>query len=251
MVSIDEALLDNPVYTSLSGPHAGIAQTRGRALRYSADMAPFLALPSDPADRDWRDAIDLLAPATAVATLRIPARVPESWSVINTFEVVQMIGEDVIGVEDPEAVRLGPADVSEMAELVRETNPGPFLSRTVELGGYYGIRRDGQLVAMAGERLHIEGWTEISAVCTAPPHRGQGIASRLVRAVVTGIERRSERAFLHTGTTNTTAINLYGALGFRVRRRLTITVISAPHASGTQSQVDGRPRRDRTLEREP
>ena len=89
---------------------------------------------------------------------------------------------------------------------------------------------------MPGERLHIEGWTEISAVCTAPPHRGQGIASRLVRAVVTGIERRSERAFLHTGTTNTTAINLYGALGFRVRRRLTITVISAPHVSGTQSQ---------------
>jgi predicted GNAT family acetyltransferase len=148
--------------------------------------------------------------------------------VITSFEVVQMVSENTAGADDPEAIRLGPDDVPEMAALVRETNPGPFLSRTVELGDYYGIRRGGQLVAMAGERLHAEGWTEISAVCTAPDHRGQGIASRLVRAVIMGIERRSERAFLHTGTTNTAAINLYDALGFSVRRRLTITVISPP-----------------------
>ena len=64
-----------------------------------------------------------------------------------------------------------------MADLAAHTNPAPFLSRTVELGDYYGIRRDGQLIAMAGERLHLDGWTEISAVCTAPAYRGQGIAT--------------------------------------------------------------------------
>jgi len=224
--SIDEALLDNPVYASLSGPHAGMAEVCGRARRYPADVAPFLALPSDVTDRDWQDAIELLPPATPVATLRAPAGVPEQWSVIRTFEVVQMVGHDLVGADAPDAVRLGPADVAEMDALVRQTNPGPFLRRTVELGDYYGVRRDGQLIAMAGERLHAPGWTEISAVCTAPGHRGQGIATRLIRALTAGIERRSERAFLHTGPSNTTAIALYEELGFRVRRRLTITVIS-------------------------
>ena len=221
-------LLDNPVYASLSGPHAGIAQARGRALRYPADVAPFIALPSRPAGNDWRDAIALMGPGTRAATLRVPSRLPDGLTVINSFEVVQMVSEKTAGADDPEALRLGPDDVPEMAALVRQTNPGPFLSRTVELGDYYGIRRDGRLVAMAGERLHAEGWTEISAVCTVPDHRGQGIASRLVQAVIKGIERRRERPFLHTGTTNTAAINLYDALGFSVRRRLTITVIS-PH----------------------
>jgi len=224
--SINEALLDNPVYASLSGPHAGMAEVCGRARRYPADVAPFLALPADVTDRDWQDAIELLPPATPVATLRAPAGVPEQWSVIRTFEVVQMVGHDLVGADAPDAVRLGPADVAEMDALVRQTNPGPFLRRTVELGDYYGVRRDGQLIAMAGERLHAPGWTEISAVCTAPGHRGQGIATRLIRALTAGIERRSERAFLHTGPSNTTAIALYEELGFRVRRRLTITVIS-------------------------
>jgi len=224
--SINEALLDNPVYASLSGPHAGMAEVCGRARRYPADVAPFLALPADVTDRDWQDAIELLPPATPVATLRAPAGVPEQWSVIRTFEVVQMVGHDLVGADAPDAVRLGPADVAEMDALVRQTNPGPFLRRTVELGDYYGVRRDGQLIAMAGERLHAPGWTEISAVCTAPSHRGQGIATRLIRALTAGIERRSERAFLHTGPSNTTAIALYEELGFRVRRRLTITVIS-------------------------
>jgi ribosomal protein S18 acetylase RimI-like enzyme len=103
--------------------------------------------------------------------------------------------------------------------------PDSFLSRTVELGDYYGIRRDGQLIAMAGERLHLDGWTEISAVCTAPAYRCQGIATRLLRIVLAGVKRRSERASLHTGTSNTTAIQLYESFGFRVRRRLTITVL--------------------------
>src|SRR5579863_1049681 len=108
---------------------------------------------------------------------------------------------------------LSAADVPEMLELVRQTGPGPFLDRTIELGDYLGIRRGSQLVAMGGERFHFDGWTEISAVCTAPGYRGHGMASRLMGALIAGIERRSERAFLHVVATNTNAISLYEQLG--------------------------------------
>ena len=79
---------------------------------------------------------------------------------------------------------------------------------------------------MAGERFHLDGWTEISAVCTKPDHRGQGLASRLMGALIAGIQRRSERSFLHVLSTNTSAIRLYEALGFRVRQHATLTVVT-------------------------
>jgi predicted GNAT family acetyltransferase len=146
--------------------------------------------------------------------------------VTHTFELVQMVGEDARGAHDPDVVTLGWADVPEMLELVRMTDPGPFLMRTIELGKYVGIRRDGALVAMAGERLHFDGWTEISAVCTAPRHRGQGLASRLVSTLVADIQHRSERVFLHVVTANVNAIRLYEGLGFRARRGRTISVLT-------------------------
>ncbi len=62
------------------------------------------------------------------------------------------------------------------------------------------------------------GWTEISAVCTDPAHRGQGLATRLVRAVADGIRARGETPFLHTAASNATAIRLYESIGFRLRR---------------------------------
>ncbi len=216
--------LDNPAYAALSGPHARFAQVSGRARRYPADVAPFLALPANPADRDWRDAADLVAPGTQVGIIQPPGSVPASWNTPRSFEVVQLIADHVTGVEEREAISLGPPDVVEMLDLVRETNPGPFLTRTIELGDYLGIRRDGRLVAMAGERLHLGGWTEISAVCTAATHRRHGLASRLVNGLVAGIHGRSEHAFMHVLATNASAIRLYEALGFRRRRTLTITV---------------------------
>lgn len=230
--SADQALLDNPVYAALSGPHARFAQASGRALRYPADVAPFLALPTEPAEPDWRSAADLVPPGTQAAIIAPSAPVPKSWQTTRSFDVVQLTGERVTGIDEPEAVSLGPAHVSEMLALARETNPGPFLNRTVELGDYLGIRRGDRLVAMAGERLHLEGWTEISAVCTAPTDRHQGLASRLVNALIAGIERRSERAFLHVLATNTSAIRLYEGLGFHPRRRLTITAMTAPPRPG-------------------
>jgi ribosomal protein S18 acetylase RimI-like enzyme len=222
----DQTQLDDPAYASLCGAHARLAQVRGRARRYPADVAPFLALPSPPSAQDWEDAAGLVAPGTYVASRYGGAELPDGWRAIQAFDLVQMTEERVTGVDYPEAIPLGTADVPEMLELVAATEPGPFLARTIELGDYVGIRRGGALVAMAGERFHLDGWTEISAVCTKPDHRGQGLASHLMGALIAGIQRRSERAFLHVMSSNTGAIGLYEALGFRVRQHATLTVVT-------------------------
>jgi len=153
---------------------------------------------------------------------------PAGWEVEFMGKGVQMTGDSVAGISDPEARLLGPADVPEMLDLTRRTKPGPFLARTVEMGTYLGIRRDGALVAMAGERLHPPGWTEISAVCTDAAWRGQGLASRLVLAVAAGIRARSETPFLHAAASNVNAIRLYEELGFRLRKTTVFSATRVP-----------------------
>jgi ribosomal protein S18 acetylase RimI-like enzyme len=231
----DETPLDNPAYASLCGAHARLARVRGRARRYPADVAPFLAVPFPPSAQDWRDAAGLVAPGTYVAGRYGAAEMPDGWRAVQAFDLVQMIEERVTGVDCAEAIALGAGDVPEMLELVAQTEPGPFLRRTIELGDYLGIRRDGVLVAMAGERFRLDGWTEISAVCTKPDHRGQGLASELMGALIAGIQRRSERAFLHVMSTNTGAIRLYEALGFRVRQHTTLTVVTREPVRSAQT----------------
>jgi ribosomal protein S18 acetylase RimI-like enzyme len=226
MLPAEEALLDNPAYMSLGGAHARLAQAKGRARRYPADVAPFIALPSPPSAQDWRDAAALVEPGTYVAGRHGAAELPDGWRAVQAFDLVQMVEQRVTGADSAEAIALGAADVPEMLELVAKTEPGPFLERTIELGDYLGIRREGELVAMAGERFRPDGWTEISAVCTAPNHRGEGLASQLMGALIVGIQRRSERAFLHVLSTNTGAIRLYETLGFRVRQTATLTVVT-------------------------
>ncbi|MBD0841574.1 MULTISPECIES: GNAT family N-acetyltransferase [unclassified Streptomyces] len=217
MSTAHEAVLDNPALASLTGPHARFAERRGRVLRYPADVSPWVALPDDPADGDWADVAELAGPGAQALLIGFRGTVPEGWEVTFRAEGVQLVDDGVAAVPDPEAVRLGPADVPEMLDLVARTRPGPFLPRTLELGTYLGIRRDGALVAMAGERLHPPGWTEISAVCTDPAARGQGLAGRLVLAVAHGIKKRGETPFLQAAADNTGAVRLYQALGFRLR----------------------------------
>jgi GNAT superfamily N-acetyltransferase len=143
---------------------------------------------------------------------------------------VQLVDQAVEPAVDDAAVVLGPDDVEEMTDLVRRTRPGPFERRTVTLGTYLGFRDRGTLVAMAGERLLPPGYTEISAVCTDPDHRGRGYAARLVRAVAAGIRARGEVPFLHTTASNTPAIRLYEQLGFELRARPDFVVVRVPDA---------------------
>ena len=218
-------VLDNPAYAALTTQQAELAEVRGRARRYPPDVAPFLAVPSDATAADWRDAAELIG-HDGLAGIVHDGAPPDGLSAVRQFGVTQMIGSDATGSPDPEAVTLAAADVPEILELVAATQPGPFLERTIELGTYLGLRREGMLVAMAGERMHLDGWTEISAVCTLSACRGQRFASRLVNDLIARIRARDERPFLHVMTSSTPAIALYQGLGFTARRTATIAVLA-------------------------
>jgi ribosomal protein S18 acetylase RimI-like enzyme len=224
-------VLDNPALASLTGPHAHFAEKRGRVLRYPVDVSPWLALPDEPDAGAWADLAAQAGPGAEVMLTAYAGAVPEGWEITFHVEGVQLVDDGVAAAPDPEAVRLGPADVPEILDLIARTQPGPFLPRTIEMGTYLGIRREGALVAMAGERLHPPGWTEISAVCTDPAVRGQGLATRLILAVAHGIRERGETPFLHTGARNTNAIRLYESLGFRLRRRTAFLAARVPERS--------------------
>ncbi|MFD4276392.1 GNAT family N-acetyltransferase [Streptomyces cyaneofuscatus] len=223
--------LDNPALASLTGPHAHFAERRGRILRYPVDVTPWTAHPAVPDARDWADLAALAGPGGTIGMNTLRGEPPQGWEILHRIGGVQLVDVSVVPEPDAEAVRLGPADVPEMLDLVARTRPGPFLPRTVELGTYLGIRRGGALVAMAGERLHPPGWTEISGVCTDASVRGQGLASRLVRAVAYGIRERGETPFLHTSAANAVAIRLYESLGFQLRAHTEFLSVLAPVSS--------------------
>jgi ribosomal protein S18 acetylase RimI-like enzyme len=220
--------LDNPVYASLAGPHARFAERRGNVLRYPAGVCPFVALLEYPDAQDWADIAALAGPGAVVALAGVGAPPPEGWEIVFRGAGVQMVDDGIAVAPDEEAIRLTAVDVSEMLALAERNEPGPFLPRTIELGTYLGIRRNGKLIAMAGERLHPPGWTEISAVCTDVAHRGQGLATRLVRAVAHGIRHRGETPFLHAAAANTNAIRLYESLGLQLRRAITFQATRVP-----------------------
>jgi len=222
-------LLDNAAWASLAGPHAHLSEGGDLVRRYRPSVSPILAIRDLHDDRTWDAAAALVGPGQDVPLMSLDVDVPDGWTVGTSLEGVQMIATDALEDRpDPEAVVLGPDDVDEMLALVARTQPGPFEPETYLMGQYLGIRRDGALVAMAGERLHPPGWTEISAVCTDAEARGQGLASRLVRAVAHGIRLRGDRPFLHAAGFNTGAIALYDHLGFEVRRTSTFAVARTP-----------------------
>lgn len=225
-------VLDNPAWASLSGPHAAFAvRAGGRAARYAPDVAVFSAI-ADPGDPLSWEALRSLAGPDRVVALSGVLTPPPGWETVGSTPGVQLVDTSLRAAPAPEAVRLGPADVPEVLELIELTKPGPFLPRTVELGTYLGIRDRGRLVAMAGERLRPPGWTEISAVCTHPGFRGRGLATRLVRAVAAGIRDRGDVPFLHTAAENTGAVRLYESIGFTVRHRPFFMAFRVPEDAG-------------------
>lgn len=231
--------LDNPVLAALTGPHARFAERRGRVLGYRPEVSTWLALPAEPDARDWADAAPLVG-ADGTATLAgTPVVPPDGWEITFRVDGVQLVDESLDAVHDEEAVLLGAADVPEMLDLVERTRPGPFRPRTIELGTYLGIRRGGELVAMAGERMRPPGWTEISAVCTAPEYRGQGLGGRLILAVAAGIKERGETPFIQAAGDNENAVRLYETLGFRLRRRMPFLGVRVPEPSRVPATAGG------------
>ena len=163
------SLLDNPVWASLMGVHAGLAEIAGRAGRYLPDVAPFVALsdPTDPAA--WADVARLIGPGGKL-TLAGVDEIPHGWTVLGEMPGVQFVATSLRARPDATARRLGHDDVPAMLDLVRRTEPGPFRPRTIDLGRYLGIHRDGVLVAMAGERqFRLTGFgTRLLGLTNAP-----------------------------------------------------------------------------------
>lgn len=163
--------LDNPVWAALSGPQHSFAVGVGRAARYLPDANPFGAL-ADPEDPlAWADLAALVGPGSEVWLTGLPTP-PAGWETVLSIPGVQMDGRAVRAEAAPDAVPLGPADVPEMLELVELAKPGPFMARTVELGTYLGIRHEGRLIAMAGERMRPAG--RRSAPCAPTPTTAAG-----------------------------------------------------------------------------
>ena len=201
------------MWAALSGPQACFAEASGDAARFLSDVAPFCAV-ADPADpAAWRDLATLTDHALLTGPVLDP---PAGWRRDRTTPGVQMVGHGMTGVRDADTVVLTETDVPEILDLVERAQPGPFRKRTVELGRYLGIRHEGRLIAMAGERFRLPGWTEVSAVCTDPDFRGRGLGARLTMAVAAGILERGDLPFLHVTADNLGAIRLYERLGFQV-----------------------------------
>jgi ribosomal protein S18 acetylase RimI-like enzyme len=223
--------LDNVVWHSLVGPWSHLAQRRGQAARFDPGISVFAGVPDEASPGAWGDLAGLVGPGGTAVLGRRTLHVPEGWETVLAIPGVQMLAGPALDVtlpdDDGAAIEpLGPDDVDDMVGLVAATDPGPFERRTVEFGGYLGVRADdGQLVAMAGERFRCTGYTEISAVCTDAAHRGRGLASRLTRAVAAQIRARGDEAFLHAAASNTNAIRLYQTLGFTVRTTCDFAVV--------------------------
>lgn len=109
---------------------------------------------------------------------------------------------------------------ADLLELVNLVQPGYFKNKTAELGRYYGIYKDDKLVAVTGERMKMNQYTEVSAVVTHPQHTGKGYAKQLVAFTSNHIFREGKFPYLHVTDTNMGAIQLYEKLGFWTRRKI-------------------------------
>jgi ribosomal protein S18 acetylase RimI-like enzyme len=222
----DEALLDRPIWSALTTSQKHLAEGGPQARRYPVDMTPFADM-VDMSAVSFAALGDLLSGSQVAALFTPePVDVPAGFKVVLAETGEQMIGSPADSpLRDAEIVKLGPADVPAMLALTELTKPGPFALRTHELGTFLGIRVGGELVAMTGERMKPGNFTEMTAVCVHPDHRGRGYAQALLAAVARQIEARGEIPFLHVFSNNASAIALYQRQGMRIRRRLYVTVL--------------------------
>ncbi len=228
--------LDRPVWQSLTTHHQALSEGGPLARRFLPDVTLF-ASPCDDTPAAWQAVTDLLRPGERAFFLQVgPVRLPGGLRVLKSAEGVQMVAtrpmSAVAGEVDSESasadhaiVSLSEHDAPDMLALAQLTEPGPFMPRTHTMGSFIGVRQQGRLAAMAGERLRQPGHTEVSGVCTHPTHRGQGLARRLSATVAARIQARGDLPYLHSWASNTAAIALYQSLGFVVRTPVSVVVV--------------------------
>lgn len=224
--------LDNPAWHSLGGVHAPLADSVDGARRYRKGISVFSAI-EQPDERGWSGLAALWGPDRVAVLFRTESvgEPPAGWTVLNRGLAYQMTLGEAGPADDTPIVRLTVDDVSQMLALTALTKPGPFLAGTIELGPYWGVFDGSDLIAMAGERHHPPGWTEISAVCTHPSARGRGLAAALTMHVGRTIIERGEQPFLHVAVTNNNAHRVYERLGFTTRVMTEFAGVRTPAAS--------------------
>ncbi|WNC88815.1 GNAT family N-acetyltransferase [Paraburkholderia sp. FT54] len=232
-----EADLDRPIWVALTTKQAHLGYGEALARRYHPDVAPFAALARE-TPAAYQTLLQLLLPHEQAVLLSNESTGPiDGLQKTDVGVIHQMIARhrDAGSADDHEVSRLGDADVKDMLDLVQKTKPGPFGKRTREMGNYIGIRERGRLIAMAGERMCVDGYVEISAVCVDEDYRGNGLAGRLVKVLRREIGQRGATPFLHVFSDNISAIGLYERLGFELRR--TFHLIRVAHADSLSTSV--------------
>lgn len=217
-----DAILDRPMWSALTGPHAHYAVGSGGARRYQADISVLAGL-RDESDAALED-LAALVPETGhiMVAQTWEARCPPGARIVVARTAFQMVSDGTSDTfaHDHAIIPLTESDWPEMLALATATQPGPFVSRTPVLGGFWGVRKDGRLIAMAGERMRQGRYAELSAICTDPDFRGLGLGKALTVHVRNQIIARGELPYLHAYTTNAAALKLYERLGFRTQRTL-------------------------------
>jgi ribosomal protein S18 acetylase RimI-like enzyme len=212
--------LDNVIWKALRTRQSEFAESRGDASRFAPEVTILGGL-REPTPEGYESLAGLVGSGETVGLfLDEPFEPRPRWSFVAGAPLLEMVlqnGGTMQGAPQIEFVELTAHDSPEMVELATLTKPGPFGSRTHELGTYIGIRHEGKLVAMAGERLKIDGYTEVSAVCTHPEYLGRGYARALMMELMRRIASRGETSFLHVREDNVGAISLYERLGFKER----------------------------------
>ncbi|VVE78828.1 GNAT family N-acetyltransferase [Pandoraea sputorum] len=211
--------LDNPTWNALMTKQSSLAQGNELARRYEADVAPFAGV-ANTTQAAFHALASIIAQGGFVFLPSLEALPPVNGIHHDrVFSVIQMVDAGNVGALNEEGVeQLGVSDVPEMLALTDRTRPGPFGKRTIEMGNYIGIRVDGELIAMAGERMRLDGYVEISAVCVDERHRGKGLAGRLMNILRKQIRARGDTPFLHVKDDNESAIALYKRMGFETRQ---------------------------------
>lgn len=218
--------LEMPIWWSLEEHHAFYRIEQGGMRRFVDSALPVIAASAPEADADP----EIWCPAgKRIAFLQHrPPALPAGLRVVLSADGVQMVAGPALQTAlapDPDIVPLGENDLDAMMTLAEKAKPGPITRHALAIGRFWGIRREGRLAAMAGERMRMAGYTELSGVATDPDYRGQGLARRLTVHVAAEILKTGAQPFLHAFATNETAIRLYESIGFLHSRSVNYTLI--------------------------
>lgn len=219
-------ILDRPVWSALDTRHRIFANGDKLAKRYPASIVPFAATATDDAE-SLQAFARLVSPGESVIMAQADAiALPQGLSAISTADAVQMVAEKPLpAVSDERVQQLTLDDAAEMLALASLTKPGPFTLKALSLGDFWGVKINGRLAAMAGERMKQPGYSELSGVCSHPDFRGGGLGRLLSVFVSNRIMARGEVPYLHAYANNANAIGLYESIGFRLRSKMNVAVV--------------------------